>query len=823
MADNSLTIQIGADSSKLRAELALTEARLKTLGSQLKAAAKSGDEGEVRRLAAEYEAAREQFSKYRDELKAPVPLGAKEPLAELHTAVGQLRAPFAAFHQAAAGAYAPLARLREGFSEFREPLSELHEGFSRIGESISGMVERTMPRLREVLGLSLGAAAYEVTRTAGEAASGVRDTENYAKAFGLDTGSYEALELTFAKAGLGGDRAVQVLTRFAQAIGQARQSMEKANGMTTTFAHGVALLRGSVGATASDVETLRGGVVNVGASMQAGVQVLRGAVHQLPDLSSPFGTLKSAMGINLERYSQDAAGQIRLLSDFADRFNRLNASQQAVVGQQFFGREWSQAVAALRNLGPEMRHARELIEASGLGLEGVEKRQAAVFNASEALFSFYIERIKQIIGNGIGQAFIPFFDGITRQLAVHGEQIRAWAAEMGRNLANVSRDLVRLFSGEAAQTPFGKDIATAAQTVVSTINALRAAWEGLRPILDGVANSVNAIFGTHFTAASLAAVAAIGMMSGAFSLLAALVSPGGLVVVGVIAFLAALGKLPEWIVDATEAFRAWGSYLGGPFGSALKAIGDDFAVLSDLLHGKFAAALNDWKSFFVDAVTSVRQAFTALVADIGAGIQKVIGWVQSAAGEMQSFGSSLAALFSGGGGSGGSGSGVVASAAIPPAAGHAAGGLISGPGSGTSDSILARVSNGEYVMRAAAVARIGVGTLDRLNHGFADGGLVNTVPRFALGGLVELGRIADRIGAYALGGLVAVPDLSTPMPSFAGGGLVAAGAGGSHVHLTLDGQTYHLHADDRTAASLERAARQRQMTSAGRKPGWYGS
>ena len=61
--------------------------------------------------------------------------------------------------------------------------------------------------------------------------------------------------------------------------------------------------------------------------------------------------------------------------------------------------------------------------------------------------------------------------------------------------------------------------------------------------------------------------------------------------------------------------------------------------------------------------------------------------------------------------------------------GIATGGLISGPGSGTSDSILAMVSNGEYVIRAAAVRDIGVETLDRINAGqfdTLDRGEINT-------------------------------------------------------------------------------------------------
>ena len=57
----------------------------------------------------------------------------------------------------------------------------------------------------------------------------------------------------------------------------------------------------------------------------------------------------------------------------------------------------------------------------------------------------------------------------------------------------------------------------------------------------------------------------------------------------------------------------------------------------------------------------------------------------------------------------------------------AAGGLITGPGTGTSDSIPAMLSNGEYVINAAAVQRLGTAYLDTLNSPhYAEGGQVGT-------------------------------------------------------------------------------------------------
>lgn len=58
----------------------------------------------------------------------------------------------------------------------------------------------------------------------------------------------------------------------------------------------------------------------------------------------------------------------------------------------------------------------------------------------------------------------------------------------------------------------------------------------------------------------------------------------------------------------------------------------------------------------------------------------------------------------------------------------AGGGLISGPGTSTSDSIPAYLSNGEYVVRAEAVQNWGIGFLDSINSG---------VPKFSNGGLAE--------------------------------------------------------------------------------------
>jgi hypothetical protein len=66
----------------------------------------------------------------------------------------------------------------------------------------------------------------------------------------------------------------------------------------------------------------------------------------------------------------------------------------------------------------------------------------------------------------------------------------------------------------------------------------------------------------------------------------------------------------------------------------------------------------------------------------------------------------------------------------------ASGGFISGPGTSTSDSIPAMLSNGEYVINAASVRALGTPLLDRIN-GMAMGGMVRyDIPKYSTGGRI---------------------------------------------------------------------------------------
>jgi hypothetical protein len=116
--------------------------------------------------------------------------------------------------------------------------------------------------------------------------------------------------------------------------------------------------------------------------------------------------------------------------------------------------------------------------------------------------------------------------------------------------------------------------------------------------------------------------------------------------------------------------------------------------------------------------------------------------------------------------------------------GHAAGGLLGGRGSGTSDSNLAWVSRGEYIMPARAVAQPGV--------------------------LAFLEALRLGMGHFALGGMVRGP---LGLPSFAGGGM-------NNVTIAFPGlpEIAGLRASSGVVDELHRAAAMAQVRSGGRKP-----
>ncbi len=132
-------------------------------------------------------------------------------------------------------------------------------------------------------------------------------------------------------------------------------------------------------------------------------------------------------------------------------------------------------------------------------------------------------------------------------------------------------------------------------------------------------------------------------------------------------------------------------------------------------------------------ISTVGDAFTELARSVVQSIQRIVAEL-IAAQIVQGIANVLTL------GSGGGGGGTTVGTSFRGIS-AATGGYIRGAGTGTSDSIPARLSNGEYVIRAAAVQRVGVSALDALNGMRTPIGRARPggVARFAEGGLVSPG------------------------------------------------------------------------------------
>ena len=139
-----------------------------------------------------------------------------------------------------------------------------------------------------------------------------------------------------------------------------------------------------------------------------------------------------------------------------------------------------------------------------------------------------------------------------------------------------------------------------------------------------------------------------------------------------------------------------------------------------------------FESFFTNVLTGAKSFGNAMMDLVNSILKEIMSSIAKmmAARVVNQFLSMFMPGFSGGGAFSATGGrtllGNMPALIRPP--GGATGGYITGPGSGTSDSVPAWLSNGEYIMSAAAVSRLGIPFLNALNRGSA--------PHYAKGGVV---------------------------------------------------------------------------------------
>lgn len=159
-------------------------------------------------------------------------------------------------------------------------------------------------------------------------------------------------------------------------------------------------------------------------------------------------------------------------------------------------------------------------------------------------------------------------------------------------------------------------------------------------------------------------------------------------------------------------------------------------------------------------------------------------------------------------------------AAIPNLGGFASGGQVSGPGSGTSDSIPAYLSNGEFVVNAKSTQKHlplleAINSPHQLPAQYADGGLVDPNGNPTSPGMMPGPSTISLVGNAPM----------APAPASAGGGLLGAFLGGmsgtlgSFVNMGLGAAGATVPGMDPTAGTLSQQAGVTGQTVAGTPAG----
>jgi len=229
--------------------------------------------------------------------------------------------------------------------------------------------------------------------------------------------------------------------------------------------------------------------------------------------------------------------------------------------------------------------------------------------------------------------------------------------------------------------------------------------------------------------------------------------------------------------------------LGTAAGEAFTGIEEQATTTAATLPGLFTSAAEAIADAFAAAFARIRSDLAGLTSAVTAAIARMTAELARL---RAAIASAKAAASSGGGGGGGSGGG------------FSKGGQVFGAGTGTSDSIMARLSHGEFVIRAAAVEHFGPAFFAALNS--------LRVP------------LDDLLRGFNVGGIVDGFDRSmqslSPVPAFADGGMVrkARTNNGSTarqpINITIAGRKFPVLADDDVARALVRVARREQSSRA---------
>lgn len=522
-------------------------------------------------------------------------------------------------------------------------------------------------------------------------------------------------------------------------------------------------------------------------------------------------TLQRAFALQQKNYLEDAklagtsdeqirADQKKALRDYNDQLNNLNITRQQELRNQ-------RLMQAAREDEAKATTKASVALAERQRIEALELQFGPALTTSLLGLGRVLQSVRQAFLSTFGPVISNFINGIGNAINENRNKIVGF-------FDAIAVSVERAFSGVSIEGFTNGLIAFGAQAVAIFTGIIVPAIRGVLAVLDLVAKGVNGIFGTNFTGPGLVAIALIAQLTGGFKLFGAAISVattgfnalkiafGGpwavLIVLALTAVVFLLSQV-DWAAVKVQVEAAWKA-----ISDAVGKARDDIAARWETIKKFFSDLWTTITGFFSDAaikITEITDRVKNTIIDIWTAIKekamkflqpifdffvslmsfadRVLDKVRQASDEAKAVG-----------------------AGTSP--GLAGGGHVRGRGTSTSDSIPAWLSNNEYVIRARAVSKYGVGLMHAINQlKFPS----NAFRGFSAGGLVD--------------GLMANFNPRVPLMMARGGPV--PGPSGRPMTLVIDGETFRgLVAPDDVADKLEHFALKRRTRRAGRAPGWVG-
>lgn len=489
-----------------------------------------------------------------------------------------------------------------------------------------------------------------------------------------------------------------------------------------------------------------------------------------------------ALARNFTQTNEQAKELVSAAADLSAATGKSFESSVVNLGKTFAGLagEIGESVPALRNLTAEQLKA-------GAAIDLVAKKFAGSALAETKTFNGQITQLKNSFGDLleiVGQQLVPFIssfvtrlqtlidylnqlDPVTRNLAIAFAGIVAAIGPLSLGLGTIIKILPTLKAGFAAivavlSGPLG--IALAIGAVAAGVAGLVNVFLDLRKAGLSVGESLVKIFKVvGSTVLNVVLQPILKAYEGVFWVIEKVNSFLGFEGIERSA-AAAKTKIQSWsntvkglftdsVDDINQDLSRVGTTLGSSitfglvdqFKEAAEKVEEEFTIpVIEQINGiekktapKTNALANSLSNSFANAFTSVTDG-TKKVGDAFSDMAQSIVQDLSRMIIQQTIYNAIAGLLPGGASTGVATGGYVNGGQITHR--YAQGGMVRGPGTGTSDSIPARLSNGEFVSDAKTVSHFGADFFLNLKHmarSFqSPSPILNRTPGFANGGLV---------------------------------------------------------------------------------------